>query len=857
MPGLFTSAGSLKRLTQGAIAVIAMGMLALSLSVNYAASVGFFLLAVIGLGIGIVRGFTRDLSPGEKWLFAAFAVLPLVALLTYMSGVETNIGFRMLGRLGRVLLFFPVFIAVRWARPRRDVLGAALAVGAILAFVVGIIGLSGGGGLHLALENYRAGVFPQGQAADHITFGDLALIQGAVGLALLLAPVRSKWSRYLVLLGVLGAGAGLVTSIISGARGGWLAIPILGFLLFWHYRGRLRTPKTWIPLVSLLVLLVVLSGVLGRGLIGRIETAWQGVPSAMSAARSGLLQRKERLALCPNSSVVLSSIVRHAGNQGVNVRVLKGGAAWHRMGKISCLGESFLALHYRSGLGTIRLNRNGESNTYQGAALYAQGKFAWRIAGGSWKQENLPATRIVTLMERIPGPVLSPVEIRVLPGENVRLVPVQLQPGSYLDYWANTSTGARLAMWSVAWKVFLDHPGRGAGYGSFRALVRERIAAGEAPAAIAYYQHPHSDYLNVLYGSGLLGLFSLLALLLAAPWALSRMRCLPGKGADVTQLRLAFWLLFAGIAISALTESLFIHSFTLSWYGVLLASILGVASTVRSCSFAGKRTGISSGGKYNYLLTIRRWWQYRDLLRNLVEKEIKVRYQGAFLGFAWSLMNPLLLSVTYFVVFTIVFKSTMKNYALYMVAGIIHWNLFGVVAAQASDILVENKNLIKKIVFPRVLVPASNLLVNLTLWLMGLVILLILLVPLGGHFSLVLLSYPLFLMLYLVFLFGIQMILSVLYVDFRDLKHLVEVLLMILFWSAPVVYPITRLPAVIRPWLELSPFTEFIMIFESLIYSGHLPPWHLVAYFVTWAGISLGIGSWLFLKRGKWVVERL
>ena len=237
MPGLFTSAGSLERRTQGAIAAIVMGMLVLSLSINYAASAGFFLLAVIGLGIGIARGFTRDLSPGEKWLFAAFAVLPLVALLTYMSGVETNIGFRMLGRLGRVLLFSPVFVAVRWARPRRDVLGAALAVGAILAFVVGMIGLSGGGGLHLALENYRAGVFPRGQATDHITFGDLALIQGAVGLALLLVPGGNKWSRYLVLLGVLGAGAGLATSIISGARGGWLVIPVLGFLLFWHYRG--------------------------------------------------------------------------------------------------------------------------------------------------------------------------------------------------------------------------------------------------------------------------------------------------------------------------------------------------------------------------------------------------------------------------------------------------------------------------------------------------------------------------------------------------------------------------------------------------------------------------------------------
>ncbi len=187
------------------------------------------------------------------------------------------------------------------------------------------------------------------------------------------------------------------------------------------------------------------------------------------------------------------------------------------------------------------------------------------------------------------------------------------------------------------------------------------------------------------------------------------------------------------------------------------------------------------------LSPIRRWWSYRDLLRNLVTKEIKVRYQGAALGFAWSLMNPLMIILMYLVIFTYVFPSNSPHYPLFMVVGIVHWNLFSLLAMQGSDILVSNAGLLKKIYFPRLLAPLSNLLVNLTLWFMALGILLVLYLPLGGHWHLGLLLYPLYLLMFLGFTFGIMLVLSVLYVDFRDLKHLVEVFVQLLFWATPII----------------------------------------------------------------------
>ena len=846
---------------RASILVVMLGTVALALTVNYVMSAGFFLLAAIGMGIGLWRGFLRDFNRRERWLLVAFAALPLVALLTYAAGVETDIGFRMLGRLGRLLLFIPVFVAVRWAKPRRGGVGLALVVGVALALILGAFELAGGGGITMALAHYRAGIFPQGQAADHITFGDMALIQGFVGCVLLLGVGGSRrWRRLFPALGILGLFAGVATSVIAGARGGWLAIPVLGLWLIWHYRKRLRQRRAMVSIAVGAVAVLVAGVLFGRPLWQRATEGWQGAFSVVSAARSNKAQIRERLALCPNTPPVIGRIAAHSFSSPPGVlRVVSSGARWHKIGIIECLGAAALLIRApASGTAEVVIPRNGEAFSRQGSALYAQGDFQWRLGQGRWHVVSRVTPGVVSIFQPGEGKTLRPLTIRLTPGNFARLVPLQLSPGSFVDYWANTSAGARLAMWSVAGRVFVDHPGHGVGYGSFRSLVRERIARGKAPASIGFYQHPHSDYLNVLYGSGLLGLLALLGLLGGVPWALRGFVRGAGDGDEPLRSTLFAGDLFAaGVAISAFTETLFIHSFTVSWFALVAVALMstGAALVVPGDEEALPRHPVVS--RYKPLLAIRRWWQYRDLLRNLVGKEIKVRYQGAFLGFAWSLMNPLLLSATYFVVFTIVFKSSMKNYALYMVGGIIHWNLFAVVVAQASDILVGNQSLLKKMAFPRILVPLSNLLVNLTLWLMGLLILLALMIPLGGHFSLAMLTYPVFLLLYLAFLFGIQLIVSILYVDFRDLKHLIEVLLMILFWTAPVVYPLTHLPAAIRPWLELSPFTEFIMIFESLIYGGHLPPWHLVAYFVVWTAAAFGLGSWLFLHRGRWIIERL
>ena len=259
----------------------------------------------------------------------------------------------------------------------------------------------------------------------------------------------------------------------------------------------------------------------------------------------------------------------------------------------------------------------------------------------------------------------------------------------------------------------------------------------------------------------------------------------------------------------------------------------------------------------NPLAVLRGWWEYRDLLYNLVRKDIEVRYQGAALGFAWSLMNPLVVTAMYLFIFTYVLPSNQPHFALYLVTGVVHWTLFSNLVLQAPELLTANAGLLQKIRFPRLLVPASNLLLNLVLWAMALVVFFSLYLPLGGQFNLILLAYPVYLLLFIGFSFGLMLVLSVLYVDFRDLKHLIEVAMQVLFWATPIVYSFDLIPAHLRLLFAASPLTEFTLIFQDLFWAGRLPSEHLTLAFAGWTLASLTLGLTVFYRRSAQLIERL
>ncbi len=248
---------------------------------------------------------------------------------------------------------------------------------------------------------------------------------------------------------------------------------------------------------------------------------------------------------------------------------------------------------------------------------------------------------------------------------------------------------------------------------------------------------------------------------------------------------------------------------------------------------------------------------YSDMLANFVRKDIQVRYQGAALGFLWSLINPAVMIGLYIFVFSDVFRSTQPHYPLYLMAGILHWNLFSQITGQSCDTLIANAGLVKKIYFPRLLVPISSVLFNVVLWLLAIVLLFALYPFIGGQAHWTLLAYPFALILFLAFTFGVTLILSVLNVLFRDLKHLIDVALLFLFWVTPIVYQFHRIPPHLREIFALSPLVEYILIFRGILYSGHLPSIHIMGAALLWTAATLGVGLFVFHRHADNLVERL
>ncbi len=248
---------------------------------------------------------------------------------------------------------------------------------------------------------------------------------------------------------------------------------------------------------------------------------------------------------------------------------------------------------------------------------------------------------------------------------------------------------------------------------------------------------------------------------------------------------------------------------------------------------------------------------WRDLVLNLVAKEIKVRYMGTALGFAWSLGNPLLVTLTYFVVFTYIFPSRQDRFVLHLATGMLHWTLFSQITLMGCDWMTGNSSLLKKIWFPRAVVPLSGILGILVFWLAAFLVYSLFYWPLGGRPSAALLAYPLVLAAYLAFAFGLGLTVSIIHALMRDLRHLIEVALPLLFWATPIVWSPATLPQGVQPIMALNPLYPFFNAFSAILHDGVWPgsPDLLLCLF---SGVAmLAIGLFVFRRNADRAVERV
>jgi len=216
-------------------------------------------------------------------------------------------------------------------------------------------------------------------------------------------------------------------------------------------------------------------------------------------------------------------------------------------------------------------------------------------------------------------------------------------------------------------------------------------------------------------------------------------------------------------------------------------------------------------------------YQHRALLQVLVMRELKARYRGTVLGFLWSFVNPLVLMAIYVLVFSVYLRVDMKNYPAFLLCGVFAWTWFSIGISEATNSIISNGGLIKKVYLPSEIIPLVYITSNMVHYLLTLPIQFFFLFFFRVELSWTVAILPLVILIQLLFMYGLALILSALAVQFRDLLHIVPNFLMVWFFLTPIFYPTSMVPEKYRPLIDLNPLSHLIKSYQDIFYYGRGP----------------------------------
>lgn len=253
---------------------------------------------------------------------------------------------------------------------------------------------------------------------------------------------------------------------------------------------------------------------------------------------------------------------------------------------------------------------------------------------------------------------------------------------------------------------------------------------------------------------------------------------------------------------------------------------------------------------------IKNLYQYRELLKSNIKKEIRGKYKGSFLGVLWSFVNPLLMTLVYAIVFPFILRSGPEHYVTYIVIGILPWNFFTTVISQGTFTILGNAGIIKKVYFPREILPISVATSGLVNFLISIPIIFIFLIFSGIGFSWSLLFLPLVILAQYILSLAIIFITSAINVYVRDAEYIINFLVQMLFYATPILYSSDLFGS--KAWiLNLNPMTTIINSYRDILYSGVMPNLHYLFIVLFGSVILLFIGILIFRKLEKGFAEEV
>jgi lipopolysaccharide transport system permease protein len=249
-------------------------------------------------------------------------------------------------------------------------------------------------------------------------------------------------------------------------------------------------------------------------------------------------------------------------------------------------------------------------------------------------------------------------------------------------------------------------------------------------------------------------------------------------------------------------------------------------------------------------------WEYRELIRNLAVADLKNRYQNTSLGILWSLLSPFLMAVVLWFVFRKLFSQE-ENYAINLIVGIMVWRFFSTGTSTCLNSIVSKPSLVTKVYIPRQILVLSTAVSSLISSLLEFIILFPIVYILVGHIPLTIFLYPIAHLFLFLPIYGIGLLFSSLYVYFRDLSQIWDVLLNVLMYATPVIYPMSVVPPYLLPYYMLNPLTHIIIMYRDIIILGTFPTWLSFIYIVIFGVAAILVGNYVFEKLQRRFAEEL
>ena len=248
--------------------------------------------------------------------------------------------------------------------------------------------------------------------------------------------------------------------------------------------------------------------------------------------------------------------------------------------------------------------------------------------------------------------------------------------------------------------------------------------------------------------------------------------------------------------------------------------------------------------------TIKEIWAYRSMIRSLVHKDLRGRYQASVLGFLWTFIVPLCQLLVYTVVFSVILKNNIEKFYLYLFVALIPWNFFSACLTGGSSCIIQQQSLVNKIYFPREVIPIAYVTGAFVNMLYCEIVVIIVALFSGVQFQLLgLLCLPVVMAIEYILALGITMIMSAVDVYFRDLEHILGIISMAWMFMTPIMYDINIAGGRLGKLLMLNPMTSIVTAYRDILYRGSVPQLGTL-------GISLGMGL-VFLVIGFIVFGKL